>query len=70
MHKKIVPVAVSLAVMLLFCMHSAGMFQSRLIQQMDLWLYDMRLRITMPEKQDNRIVIVDIDEKSLAEIGR
>jgi adenylate cyclase len=70
MRKKILPIGISLAIMLLFCTHSAGVFQSRLIQQMDLWLYDLRLRVTMPEKQDTRIVIVDIDEKSLAEIGR
>ena len=70
MRKRLLPIAISLAIMLLFIAHGAGMFQSRLIQQMDLWLYDVRLRATMPEKIDNRIVIVDIDEKSLAEIGR
>lgn len=70
MRKKLLPIAISLTIMLLFVLHSAGMFQSRLIQQMDLLLYDLRLRATMPEKIDNRIVIVDIDEKSLAEIGR
>jgi len=70
MYKKILPVAISLAIMLIFVLHSMGMFHSRLIEQMDLWLYDVRLRVTMPEKVDTRVVIVDIDEKSLAEIGR
>lgn len=39
-----------------------------------LWLDDIlcdaRLRVTMPRTVDERIVIVDIDEKSLAEVGR
>ena len=30
----------------------------------------MRLRMTMPRGVDERIVILDIDEKSLAEVGR
>ena len=30
----------------------------------------MRLRMTMPGGRDERIAILDIDEKSLAEVGR
>ena len=37
---------------------------------MDAYLYDARLRITMPDTIDDRVVIVDLDEKSLAEVGR
>ena len=33
-------------------------------------MYDARLRMTMPGGVDRRIVILDIDEKSLGEIGR
>lgn len=40
------------------------------VRQLDHSLYDMRLRATMPRTLDDRIVIVDIDEKSLAEVGR
>jgi adenylate cyclase len=32
--------------------------------------YDYRIVLTMPNTVDSRVVIVDIDEKSLAEIGR
>src|SRR5207237_712557 len=32
--------------------------------------YDARLAMTMPRSRDDRIVILDIDEKSLGEIGR
>lgn len=40
-----------------------------LVERMDVFLYDTRLRLQVGE-MDPRIVIVDIDEKSLAEVGR
>ena len=40
------------------------------LQRLDDIIYDARLRVTMPKTVDERIVIVDIDEKSLAEFGR
>lgn len=40
-----------------------------LVDRMDVFLYDMRMRVQSGE-MDPRIVIVDIDEKSLAEVGR
>jgi len=41
-----------------------------LVTRLDNILYDWRLAMTMPRARDNRIVILDIDEKSLGEIGR
>ena len=41
-----------------------------MITQLDNIIYDTRLRVTMPRGVDPRIVILDIDEKSLGEIGR
>jgi len=32
--------------------------------------YDARLKLTLPVKRENQVVVVDIDEKSLREIGR
>jgi adenylate cyclase len=40
-----------------------------LIDKIDLFIYDKRMSVT-PARPDTRIVIVDIDEKSIAEIGR
>jgi adenylate cyclase len=40
------------------------------VSQLDNIIYDARLNLTMPEGVDSRIVILDIDEKSLGEIGR
>ena len=41
-----------------------------LIERLELISYDARVRLTMPGGVDKRIVIVDLDEKSLAEVGR
>ena len=40
------------------------------LQRLEEQAYDMRLRATMPEKIDPRIVIIDIDERTLAAEGR
>ncbi|MCF8208917.1 MAG: adenylate/guanylate cyclase domain-containing protein [Rhodoferax sp.] len=40
------------------------------LQRLDDIIYDARLRASMPMTLDPRIVIVDLDEKSLAEVGR
>ena len=51
-------------------MHASGILRIGVLQRLDDIIYDARLRATMPQTMDDRIVIVDIDEKSLAEIGR
>jgi len=66
----IVRIAIGLAVLLLFVGHAAKFYQISLVSQLDSIIYDTRLRLTMPDSVDTRIVILDIDEKSLAEVGR
>ncbi len=51
-------------------LHAAGAWRIDTLQRLDNAIYDIRLRATMPRTLDERIVIVDIDEKSLAEVGR
>jgi adenylate cyclase len=63
-------IAIGVALVLAFLAHEAEWAQSRFIQQLELWAYDARLRFFMPKTLDPRIVIVDIDEKSLNAEGR
>ena len=51
-------------------MHASGLVPLRPLQQLDLAIDDARLRSSMPGTRDPRIVIVDIDDASLARIGR
>jgi adenylate cyclase len=50
--------------------HAAGLQPIPLVERLDGIFYDARLRLTAPGKADDRVVIVDIDEPSLADIGR
>ena len=70
MKKHLVRFSLGLAVVLVFITHALGDFRWAPIERLELALYDARLKLTMPRGVDERIVIVDIDEKSLAAEGR
>ena len=63
-------IAVTLIPLALALPHALGVMPIGMLQRLDDIIYDARLRWSMPETLDERIVIVDIDEKSLAEVGR
>ena len=67
MKQHIVRVALGLAIVLVFVVHAAkiGNFQIGFVNQLDNTIYDTRLKLTMPGTVDDRIVILDIDERSL-----
>ena len=62
--------AMGLALVLVMLGHASQIYRIELIDRLDAIFFDARLRLTMPRTIDDRIVIVDIDEKSLAEQGR
>ncbi len=70
MKKHLVRIALGVAVVLLFVLNATGHLRIPLIERLELIAYDARLRLTMPEDVDDRIVIVDVDERSLAAEGR
>ncbi len=70
MKQHLARIALGLAITFFFIGHAARIYEVGLIQQLDNIIYDTRLKLTMPGKGDPRIVILDIDEKSLGEIGR
>ncbi|MBA3594675.1 MAG: adenylate/guanylate cyclase domain-containing protein [Polaromonas sp.] len=63
-------IAVTLIPLVFGLLHAGDVLRLDVLQRLDHILYDARLRATMPRTLDERIVIVDIDEKSLAEVGR
>ena len=65
MKQHIVRIALGLAVMLLFIGHVAEFYNIGLITRLDNIIYDTRLAVTMPGGVDPRVVILDIDERSL-----
>jgi adenylate cyclase len=63
-------IAVTLIPLVFALLDVTGILPIGVLQRLDDIIYDARLRATMPRTVDERIVIVDIDEKSLADIGR
>jgi adenylate cyclase len=63
-------IAITLLPLVFALLHAVGALPIGFLQRLDAIIYDARLRATMPRTLDPRVVIVDIDEKSLAEVGR
>ena len=59
-----------LVILLVLLGHAAKIYHIGFIGHLDSIIYDMKIRLTMPQTMDERVVILDIDEKSLAEQGR
>ena len=70
MKKHAARIVLGLAVVAFFLVHAAGIARFGFIERLEAFAYDARLLLTMPRTVDPRVVIVDIDEKSLAEEGR
>ena len=62
--------ALSLLIIMLMLLHASDRMPLQFVHKLESFSYDSMLRLLMPNKIDNRIVIVDIDEKSLIEQGR
>jgi adenylate cyclase len=59
----------ALLMVVMACMLALGLLPTRTIERLDLYAYDLRMQVHKPQL-DPRIVVVDIDQKSLSEIGR
>ena len=58
------------ALTLLAILHTLGVWPVDALDKLEHWLYDTRLKATMPSGHDDRIVIVQVDEPSLAALGQ
>lgn len=70
MKKNAILIGLGLLVVLIFIGNAARFYHLNFVDQLSAILYDYRLQLTMPRTVDDRIVILDIDEKSLKEEGR
>jgi adenylate cyclase len=68
--KHAIRIGLGLALLLLLLGHASRRYEVPFVNQLDAIIYDYRLRLTMPRTVDERVVILDIDEKSLKEEGR
>ncbi len=63
-----VPIALGAALLAVMLVGVA--LQAPLVARLEAAAYDLRLNASLPEQRDARIVIVDIDDASLAQVGR
>lgn len=63
-------IAISLLPLLVALGHATNILNVSLLQTLDYTIYDNKLRLSMPHTLDPRVIIVDVDEKSLAEVGQ
>ena len=61
---------IGLLFLLILLGHAARLYQIPVLGNLDHIAYDTKLSLTMPGGIDDRVVILDIDEKSLTEVGR
>ncbi len=65
-----IPVGVSVLMTLVMLCHSKGWgWHFDFVTRLETYAYDVRLKLTMPHGVDRRVVIVDLDERSLQEQG-
>lgn len=62
--------ALGLALTLMFLLHVIDIYPLSALSVLENLTYDTRLKLTLPNNKEHHVVIVDIDEKSLGEIGR
>ncbi|MDX1609753.1 MAG: CHASE2 domain-containing protein, partial [Halofilum sp. (in: g-proteobacteria)] len=70
LQQRVVRTALSLLLIAPFLLHASGAVRFGFMEQLENLAYDARLNLTLPRSVDERVVIVDIDEKSLRELGR
>ncbi|MDH5518595.1 MAG: adenylate/guanylate cyclase domain-containing protein [Gammaproteobacteria bacterium] len=68
--KKNIRSVISTCIILLFIAQPIGQFNLPLFDRIENFTYDTRLKYTAPYTVDTNIVILDIDEKSLAKLGQ
>ena len=61
----LVRIGLGLILVVCFLIDAAGWKEIGALTQLERWAYDARVRLFLPKMRDPRLVIVDIDEKSL-----
>lgn len=68
--RQLIRLAISAVPLLIFVPHALGLWPLEFLTRVENYLYDVRVRLTLEDTVDPRIVIVDIDEVSMAAEGR
>ncbi|MDP1673475.1 MAG: adenylate/guanylate cyclase domain-containing protein [Burkholderiales bacterium] len=67
MRKNLTRIVIGMVIVAMFLAHAVHVLRIPFLENLESIVYDTRLRLTMPNTVDPRVVILDIDEKSLQE---
>lgn len=68
--RSLVRLAITAILFVLFALHSGAWLRWGLLDRIETFTYDARVRLSAVSAPDRRVVIVDLDEKSLAAEGQ
>jgi adenylate cyclase len=68
--QRIIRLVLSALILSVLLIDISGLYKYPFLKQLENWTYDTRLNFTLLNTNDDRVVIIDIDENSLAEVGR
>jgi len=68
--KRIFRVFFSVMILTMFLFHASGRLELTLLDALERFTYDVKLGSSAPYSEDDRIVIVDLDERSLQSVGQ
>ncbi len=68
--QRIIRLVLSLIILLALLIDTSDIYNYPFVTKLENWTYDARLNFTLLNSKDDNVVIVDIDESSLAKVGR
>ncbi len=68
--QRVIRYALSIALTVVLLLHVGGVVPMPFLHTLENLAYDARLNLKLPDSTDKQVVIIDIDEKSLNEIGQ
>ena len=68
--QRIIRLVLSALILIVLLIDTSELYKYPFLKQLENWTYDTRLNFTLLNTVDDRVVIIDIDENSLAEVGR
>lgn len=68
--RRISRIVITILVSIPFLMHNRSAWEWEFLQRVENILYDLRVQLTMPGVPDERVVVLDLDDRSINQIGQ
>lgn len=68
--RQIIRIVITVLVLLPFLLHNRETIEWQFLDRAESILYDLRVQLTMPGTPDERVVVLDLDDRSINEVGQ